>query len=401
MRSGEINMNDQDKNLHADDGRMGVLLLISGLTFGGAERQVIELANKLDPRRYRVTVCALTDDNPMASNLRTDLVVIKKRSKFDIGVVPQLRRLVAERRIDVIHTFLNDANIAGRLCYRRGSRPVIISSERNSNYEESLLRRVVERISRPCMDLMVANSMAGRQFCIDARKMREDQVMVVHNGVDSVRFSQNNEARSLFRKEIGVDDSDVLVGLIGNFKAQKNHHIFVLMAEALAAELPNVRFLVVGNSPEGKLEENPFYLQTVAAAESPELKGRMTILTARSDMDRVHNACDVTVLPSSREGTPNVMLESMACATPVVATDVADNAFVLRDGLDGRVVTLSDAETTAKALADAVRELLLDTEKRSRMGASARGRVEAEFSLHRLAEKTGKIYGDLLGSPQT
>ena len=117
-------------------------------------------------------------------------------------------------------------------------------------------------------------------------------------------------------------------------------------------------------------------------------------------MAAVYNACDVTVLPSSREGTPNVMLESMACGTPVVASDVADNAFVLRDNVDGRIVGLRDDESTAIEFSGAVQALLSDRGKCTKMGVAARERVEEEFSLARLAEKTANIYISLLSRQQ-
>ncbi len=374
------------------------MLLISGLTYGGAERQVVELANNLDPDQFTVTVCTLTSRNPLGRKLRKDLFVVKKVTKYDLSVVPRLRRIVAERKIDVIHSFLNDANIAGRLCLGRKGRPVIISSERNSYYKESLLRRIVERVTRPCMHLMLCNSMAGKQFCKDDRRIREDRVSVVHNGVDSERFRPDQELGKELRKELKISADKQLVGMAGNYKEQKNHRLFVMMAAKIAAENSESHFVIVGNPLEGSLEDNKYYNEIHELSNQLGLLDRMTFLTARSDMERFYNACDITVLPSSREGTPNVMLESMACGTPMVATDVADNAFVLQDGVDGRVISLEDHESTAAEFAGAVGELLNDDARREEMGNAARRRVEEEFSLRRLAEKTADIYNTLLSA---
>ena len=383
-----------------DRDRINVLLLTGGLTYGGAERQVVELANSLDQEKFNTFVCSLTGYNPLSINLRNEFVVILKKSKYDLSVIPRLRRIVSERRVHIIHSFLFDANIAARLCRGVRSGPIIISSERNSNYKESILHRLTERATRPLMSLMVSNSVAGQQFCIESRGMRKDQIAVVHNGVDLQRFQKNVESGRALRQELQLSDSCRLVGMIGNYKAQKNHGIFVLMAAKLAADHSDVNFLIVGNPLEGSLQENEVFNETKALSSSLGLADRINFLSRRDDMVAVYNACDVTVLPSSREGTPNVMLESMACGTPVVASDVADNAFVLRDNVDGRIVGLRDDESTAIEFCNAVQVLLSDRGKCTKMGLAARERVEEEFSLARLAEKTANIYTDLLSRQQ-
>jgi glycosyltransferase involved in cell wall biosynthesis len=109
-------------------------------------------------------------------------------------------------------------------------------------------------------------------------------------------------------------------------------------------------------------------------------------------MPEVYNACDVTVLTSSREGTPNVLLESMACGVPVVATDVADNAHLVPDGRVGFIVPLGDTA----ALADRVCRLLEDAPRRREMGEAARAWVQREFSSAALARKTEAVYEDQL-----
>lgn len=105
-------------------------------------------------------------------------------------------------------------------------------------------------------------------------------------------------------------------------------------------------------------------------------------------MRALYNACDLTVLLSRREGMPNVLLESMACAVPVVATDVADNALLIAHGLTGYLVAPEDAS----AAASYVVRLLNHTALRHEMGRAARRRVSEEFTLRRAAENLEVIY---------
>jgi glycosyltransferase involved in cell wall biosynthesis len=103
-------------------------------------------------------------------------------------------------------------------------------------------------------------------------------------------------------------------------------------------------------------------------------------------MEDLYCLCDVTVLTSIREGTPNVVLESMASGVPVVATDVADNARIIADA--GAVVPLDDDA----AMSAWVVRLLENEAVRRQMGTAARQRAVNEYSLDRLARSTEQVY---------
>jgi glycosyltransferase involved in cell wall biosynthesis len=112
----------------------------------------------------------------------------------------------------------------------------------------------------------------------------------------------------------------------------------------------------------------------------------------RSDVDRVYPVCDLTVLPSLFEGTPNVLLESMACGVPVVATDVSDNREIVLDGEVGFLVPSGNA----RQLTDRILELLESKGLRDRMSRQARDWVVQQFSTERLAERTATVYREAI-----
>jgi len=96
--------------------------------------------------------------------------------------------------------------------------------------------------------------------------------------------------------------------------------------------------------------------------------------------------------PSTREGTPNVVLESMACGVPVIASEIADNAFIVRNGETGFLFPVGDV----KALTSHAARLLTDSDERTRIGAAARRRIVSDFSLEAAAGKLDTIYRNLL-----
>jgi glycosyltransferase involved in cell wall biosynthesis len=130
----------------------------------------------------------------------------------------------------------------------------------------------------------------------------------------------------------------------------------------------------------------------LALADSLGVSKAISYLGNRDDVADLYHACDVTVLTSKREGTPNVLLESMASGVPVVATDVADNATIVPDGRVGYVVAYDDDES----MAERVGRLLTDRSARESFGQEARRWVEAEFTLDRLAAQTADVYRRVL-----
>ena len=101
--------------------RTCVVLVIDDLEYGGAQRQVIELANNIDPERFEVHVCALSNYVPLGKRLKDSerrLHTVPKMNKFDFTVVPRLARLLKSVNADVVHSYLFSADIASRLAGR-------------------------------------------------------------------------------------------------------------------------------------------------------------------------------------------------------------------------------------------------------------------------------------------
>ncbi|MCG3132045.1 MAG: N-acetyl-alpha-D-glucosaminyl L-malate synthase [Phycisphaerae bacterium] len=371
-----------------------VALVISNLEYGGAQRQVIELANHLDRGAFEVHVCSLSRYVPLAADLEDAaerLFVLTKRFKFDVSVIWRLAGWLRRIRADVVHSYLFDANIAARLAGRLAGVRAVIGSERNTDYHLKRRQIWAYRATRGCSDLILANSRAGAQFNRRMLGHPEEHYRVVHNGVDTVRFRP--QAGAGIRARLGLAAEAPVVGMFASFKAQKNHPLLLEAARRVLDRRADVKFLLVGDELHGGMHGSDAYKARVfGMIESLGLSGACVLAGNRDDVEDVYCACDVTVLPSLFEGTPNVLLESMSCGVPVVATDVADNAAIAPDGRVGFIVPLGDAG----ALADRLLRLIEDGELRRRFGAAARAWVESEFSTARLAEKTGDVYREAL-----
>lgn len=378
----------------SSSGPVRVLVVISNLEYGGAQRQVIELANQLDPARFDAHVCSLSDYTPLA-NLLADadrrLHVVRKTFKFDVTVVLRLARLMERLGIDIVHSFLFDAEIASRLAGRLSGIPIIVGSERNTDYHLKRRQLAAYRLTRGCVDLVIANSNAGADFNSRTLGFDRNRYRVVHNGVDVTRFRPGDGKEA--RVRLGIEEDERVVGIFASIKRQKNHLLFFRAAREILDRFPRARFLVVGDMLYAGMHGSDEYkVEVEKLVDELLVRDRCLFLGNRDDVELLYRACDVTVLPSLFEGTPNVLLESMACGVPVVASDVSDNAYIVPDGRAGRIVPIGDP----KFLADRVCELLVDEERRREMGRAAREWVSGEFSTRALATKVGDIYLGLL-----
>ena len=370
------------------------VLAVSDLEFGGAQRQIVELVNNMDPAVCELHVCSLSDYVPLAKHMRLAegrMNFVLRKWRFDFTVVPRLASLLNRLKADVVHSYLFDATIAARLASILARRTAVISSERNTDYKFKRKDYLALNATERWNDLTIANSRAGANFNSRVFHQPMSKYCVVHNGVDVTRFDRHDPAK--IRKELGIGPKQPVIGMFASFKPQKNHLVWLAAARQVIQRVPNVMLLFVGDELyKGGSDSIEFKKSINQAVDNFGLREHCVFLGNRMDVEECYNACTLTVLPSLFEGTPNVVLESMACGVPVVASNVSDNAYIIRDGETGFVVPVNEEF----ALADRVSEILLKPELRQKLSDQARSWVVQEFSCRRLAEKTAAAYRQVI-----
>ena len=366
-----------------------LMLVVSNLEYGGAQRQVVELANHLDPAQFDVRIASLSPYVPLAADLRQRdrLHIVTKRFKFDATVVPRLALLLKRTRTDVVQSYLFDADIAAFLAGRLAGCSLVAGSERNANYVMKRRQVLLYRWTRSCVDMLIANSHAGAEFNELVVGYPSSRYRVVHNGVDTTRFAPADG--SAVRAELGIAADEQVIGIFASFKQQKNHPLFFESAARVLDRFPRTRLLLVGDELYGGMHGSDQYKREVLElVDRLGLRDRCVFAGNQDAVERFYPACDVTVMSSHFEGTANAVLESLSCGVPVVATAVSDTALILPDGRAGFVVLPGDG----RAMTDRLCALLGDAGLRTGMGRAAREWILQEFSSERLAEKTAYVY---------
>lgn len=369
-----------------------VCILISSLERGGAERQVVEMVKRFDPKRVQVKVCSLSNKVPLADQLPPDMLhIIGKRRRKDLSVIPRVASFLRRESFDLVHSFLTEAEFVSRLAAPLAGWPAVVASERNSDYSYSPLQLLALRWTKPLFKAMIANSRAGKRFNVDHIGVPDSKIHVVHNGIDTEKFASCPGDKANIRERLGLKQEVPIVAMVGNFKKQKGHEVFLRMAGRLAKNIGNVEFAVIGGVSQAK-ESKEYHDEMRSLVESLDLKDRCHFLGALGDMSGVYNGFDLTALLSYHEGTPNVVLESFSCGVPVVVSDVADNAYIVENGKSGYVVDSGDWESAAGR----AEEILRDRDFARELGLHGRDRVKNEFSLERVVERVTTIYEETL-----
>lgn len=369
-----------------------IVFLIPSLDIGGAQRQLVELAGGMHQADWQVKVLTFYGDGELEADLRergVPVVELNKRGRWDLVAFSiRLLRTLRTERPDVLHTYLGTANVLGVFAKPLVPRMQVVWGVRASNMDfarydwlAGLLFRVGCRLAR-FADLIICNSVSGRDYHV-ARGYPASRMVVIPNGVDSDRFRPDPIARSELRREWGVVDDQVLIGLVGRLDPMKDHPTF-LRAAARFAGRRDVHFVCIGDGPQ------PYSGVLRRLGSNLGLDESLTWVGTRLDMPRVYNAFDLAVSSSSGEGFPNVVAEAMATGVPCVVTDVGDSPILVGDG--GWVCRPNDATDLARAIDTAIssRPALVA------VGRRARRRIRTEFSPERLVATTAGRLDELL-----
>jgi glycosyltransferase involved in cell wall biosynthesis len=281
--------------------------------------------------------------------------------------------------VDVVHchnfgAFAYGA-VAGRLARVRG----VLYTAHGPEFPSLRRQAVLERL--PLADRVVAVSDYIRRSAIERAGIDPGRVTTIRNGVDIRRFAPSTtDAAMKKRLEIGVGESDALIGVVARLSAEKDHATLIAAFARVAAGRPKSRLIVVGDGElMGELKGQTGRLG---------LDGSVLFLGKRTDVTDLLRMFDVFALSSKEEGLGITILEAMASGVPVVATCAGGIPEIVEHGVTGVLVPPGDEVV----LGDAIEWVLSHPEAVAAMAAAARRRVEEQFSLDRMVAAYERLY---------
>jgi len=359
--------------------RPGVLILVSSLLPGGAEKHAIALANRLDTTRFRLTVCAIKAADRRAAELdasRLDaLISLEVRDRFSWRAVERLAREIDRQRIDII-VCVNGYPVlhalAASLRARRRVRLVEVFHTTRPARIKGRAHMLLNRILFRHCDLLIYVSHAQRQYW-RGRGLRARRDIVIQNGVDTAHFADRLTAgqRAQVRAEFGFAPDDYVIGLCGYLRPEKAHDDLLRALHRLRQRGVPAKALLIGDGPRrAHLEQLIAQLQ---------LQQAVVITGYRPDVRPCIASCDVMTLTSHDETFSLAALESMALGKPLVMTRVGGAEEQVQHGVNGLLYEPADIEALTSHLA-----VLADPLQRQAMGEAARQSVHRTFTVERM-----------------
>lgn len=390
-----------------------VLLLLSSLHGGGAERVAVHLLNKLDPARYDVKMGLLRAAGPYLDQADQSRIVVapdgEERFNYDgpnsaqysVGKVLSsavraplaIRRMIADTRPDVVMSFLKGTNLLAWLALmgmgrdrpkwiaREGNNVVAVIDEETPNAFYAWLSTALTRRAYRRADAVLANSsdMASglvRDLGLDPAKMR-----MINNPIDLAGIE-----RATAEPAPGVPNRPFIL-TAGRLEYQKAHDV-LLRAYAASGIWRSHALVILGKG--SRLDALHRLASRLGVAEHVRFIG-----FAANPYAWMARA-DLFVLPSRWEGFPTAAAEAMACGTPLL---LADCSFGPRDviepGVSGELVPVDDVD----ALATAMARLIADPEARARLAAAGLDRVKL-FDIGAMVDRYGALFEEFAPARQ-
>jgi sugar transferase (PEP-CTERM/EpsH1 system associated) len=373
-----------------------VVHLIYALGTGGLENGLVNIINRAPPGRYRHAIVCLTTADAFAGRITAadvPVITLNKAPGHDLALYWRLFRLLRELRPAILHT----RNIAAlemqaigwllpgvRGVHGEHGRDIYDLDGSNRKY------RLLRRLLSPLIRRFITVSRDLHDWLVRDVGIPQRKVVQIYNGVDQSRFAAAANPASAHLPAGFLPPDGVLIGTVGRLARVKDQRTllaaFARVNERLPAMRDRLRLVLVG--------DGPLFDELAGQARSLGIEQQLWMAGDREEVPALLAMMQVFVLPSLAEGISNTILEAMASALPVVATSTGGNPELVKDGDNGYLVPVADAD----ALAARLQQLLEDPDGGRRMGLRGRQRIEREFNWDRTVDRYLSIYDEVLAA---
>jgi glycosyltransferase involved in cell wall biosynthesis len=351
---------------------------------GGGETHVLELVSKLDKSIFEPVVLSFTH-GPMVSQLRElsiEVYVIETEKGFDWRIWGKVKKLILEKKIDLVHAHGTRANSNIFWAAKNLNLPLIYTVHGWSFHKDQKpvvwkMRELSERFLTSMSSSVICVSMSNQSDGLAGWRMKRS--LVIYNGINTEKFSPG-KVYSNIRKEFGIPENKTLITYIVRITAQKDPLTLIRAMKIVLMETKEIVLLMVG---EGDLKE-----EAVNMVREEGLAENIIFENFRQDIPDILNAADIYCLPSLWEGLPIGILEAMSMGKVVIATPVDGTKEIISHNNNGLLFPVGDPNR----LALTILSIHKDAELRSRLGENAVATILEKFTVDSMVRKIEDHY---------
>jgi glycosyltransferase involved in cell wall biosynthesis len=364
---------------------MRIAYVLTSLGMGGAERQVLALADRMAARGHAVALLVLRPRQPeeWPTPLETDRLDMRKTPVSFLSALMKARRFLRAFQPDLLHSHTFPANMTARLLHLFSNAAPVISTIHNV-YEGSWPRMAAYCLTDPLSLRSVAVSSAAADRYVRLKAVPARKCSVLTNGIDIAEFAPDPERRARLRA--GVQAGSEFIWLaVGRITPAKDYPNLLRAFSRVRAVNCAARLWIAGESVGGE------FAGVQALAFELGLGDFVRWLGLRRDTPALLDLADGFVLASAWEGMPLALGEAMAMEKPVVATDVGGVRELV--GEAGVLVPAKSPDALAQAM---LALMATPVEDRCAIGHAARVRILGGFSMDVKAIEWEILYNSVL-----
>jgi len=375
--------------------RIKIAFIIDSInSVAGTEKQLVQMLQMLN--------CDLFDAKLICLRKPSGIFKIDKRpiEKFEY-IELDLKRLASFRglirliwlicylrkeKIDIVQNFFFDATVIGALAGRIAGVKNIISCRRDLGFwYTSRLLRILKIINRITTRILV-NSYAVKENVAKHENVPENKIDVIKNGINLDLFGRTSKTEDNLTKSFGIPNEDYIVGIMANLnRSVKRVDVFLKAAAEVLRVIPNVSFVILG---DGYLRN-----ELNSMVERLGILEKVFFLGRKDEIYSVIANWDIGIISSDSEGFSNSILEYMASGIPVIATNVGGNKEVIKEGVNGLLVSPGDYKSMTKMIC----ALLNDRKRRLQMGKEGSLIVQQKYAWDSKIKEIEGYYQSITG----
>ena len=379
-----------------------VLALIGSLNLGGCERHLATVYPRLKAEGYDVGILTFVRGGPLEEQVRasgvdvmcishreTPPVTLAERWSSRAAALFDFVRASRRENARIVHFFLPGAYIIGGLTALVARQPNLVMSRRSLNdYQHGHpIASRIERFLHRRMRVLTANASAGVSQLVE-EGAPGDRTLLLQNGVDTDLFDSAPSRRDM-RERMALNQDTLALAIVANLIPYKGHADLVEALGNVAGRIDRDWVLLVAGRDDG-----PGQALAKRAGELG-LSHHIRWLGQVSDVPALLRACDIAILASHEEGSPNSLLEYMAAGLAVVCTKVGGVTDIATNNVDALLVPPRDPI----ALGQAILKLIQDERMRKTLARAAGSRVRTAFSLQSCVDAYKHLYDLMLEQP--